>query len=214
MDDIVVTSEELSIDAGPTDPPLLEETIGDNLARTIARSADRDALVESFTGRRWTWAEFGAEVDRTARALLALGIGTGDRVGIWSPNRAEWVLVQYATARIGVVLVNINPAYRTHELSYALNQSGCVAVIASDAFRTSDYPAMIESVRGELPDLRHVVIMEPVSWSAFLAGADAVDPARYNGSAKGCHRTTRSTSSTPPAPPVTPRAPRSATGTS
>ncbi|MGY4720299.1 AMP-binding protein [Naumannella huperziae] len=165
----------LSIASGSTEQPLLDQTIPANLAETVRRWPDRDALVESFTGRRWTWAEFATDVDRVARALLALGLTKGDRLGIWSPNSAEWTLTQYATARIGVIAVNINPAYRTHELSYALNQSGCVAVVASPAYKTSDYPAMIESVRQNVPSLRHVVITDDESWREFLAGADGVD---------------------------------------
>ena len=116
---------ELAIDTGPTDVPLLDETIGANLARTVAEHGDREALVARHQGVRWTYAEFADRVARLARGLIGLGLEPGDRVGLWSPNYAEWTLVQYATAEIGVVLVNVNPAYRLHELTYALNQSGC-----------------------------------------------------------------------------------------
>ena len=113
-----------SQDAGPTDAPLLTMTIGANLAATVGRHGDREALVDHASGRRWTYAELLAEVDTIALGLLDLGVVTGDRVGIWAPNCPEWVFVQYATARIGAILVNVNPAYRTHELSYVVGQSG------------------------------------------------------------------------------------------
>src|SRR5919112_6701523 len=100
---------ELSHAVGETEPPLLEQTIPDNLDATVAVHGDREALVDVAQGIRWTYAAFGAEVDRLARALLAEGVGVGDRVGVWSPNRAEWTVVQYATAKIGAILVNINP---------------------------------------------------------------------------------------------------------
>src|SRR5690349_8446827 len=105
-----MADEGLSYTAGPTDVPLLEDTIGDN-----------EALVEVTSGRRWTYAELNRDVDALARGLIAAGIAVGDRVGIWSPNCAEWVVAQYATAKIGAILVNVNPAYRTHELAYAVN---------------------------------------------------------------------------------------------
>src|SRR3954449_1123408 len=109
---------------GVTEPSLLEETIGANLQRTVAAHRDREALVEVASGRRWTWAELDRDVDAVARGLLAAGLEKGDRLGVWAPNCAEWTLVQYATAKLGVILVNVNPAYRTHEFSYAVNQSG------------------------------------------------------------------------------------------
>jgi fatty-acyl-CoA synthase len=127
--------------SGVSEVPLLGETIGANLRRTVGRFGDRDAMVEVQTGRRWTYAEFGAEVDVVARGLLARGIAKGDRVGIWAPNCAEWTITQYATATIGAILVNINPAYRTHELAYALNQSGVRLLISATEFKTSDYRA-------------------------------------------------------------------------
>src|SRR5688500_7978351 len=101
--------------AGEPSPPLLDETIGTNLARTVAAHPDGEALVEFATGRRWTWAALDRDVDEIARALLAIGIDAGDRVGMWAPSCAEWTIVQFATARIGAILVNVNPAYRTHE---------------------------------------------------------------------------------------------------
>ena len=124
---------------GETAVPLLEETIGGNFERTVAAHGDREALVEVATGRRWTWSSLDADVDALARGLIAAGIAKGDRVGIWAPNCAEWTLVQYATAKVGAILVNVNPAYRTHELSYALNQSGLRLLFSAESFRTSDY---------------------------------------------------------------------------
>src|SRR3954462_3328113 len=135
---------------GELAPPLLVETIGANFERTVAAYADREALVEVATGRRWTWAELDRDVDALAVGLIRAGIGKGDRVGMWSPNCAEWTLVQYATARIGAILGNINPAYRPHELSYALKQSGTKLLISATEFKTSDYRAMVEEVRDEV----------------------------------------------------------------
>jgi fatty-acyl-CoA synthase len=135
-----------SYDRGEAAPALLEMTIGANLAATAAAHPRRDALVDIPARRRWSYAELLADVRRLATGLLAAGVGPGDRVGIWAPNRWEWVLVQYATAEIGAVLVNINPAYRTSELEYALNQSGVSMVISARSFKTSDYVAMLEQV--------------------------------------------------------------------
>jgi fatty-acyl-CoA synthase len=132
--------------SGVSDLPLLGETIGENLERTVARFGDREALVDVAAGRRWTYAEFDADVNRLARGLLARGIEKGDRVGIWAPNCAEWVITQYATARIGAILVNVNPAYRTHELDYVLRQSGMRLLVSAVSFKTSDYRGMISSI--------------------------------------------------------------------
>ena len=156
---------------GASATPLLGQTIGENLDRAIAQWGEREALVSCHQGLRYTYAELGEAVDRLARALLATGLVPGDRLGIWSPNRAEWVLVQYATAKAGIVLVNINPSYRTSELEYALRQSGCGALIAAPSFKTSDYAAMIEEVRGSLPDLEQVVLFDTPEWDA-LASSD------------------------------------------
>ena len=160
---------------GETTPALLEETIGANLARTVAAYADREALVECASGRRWTWAELDADVGRLARGLLAAGIGAGDRVGIWAPNCAEWTLVQFATARVGAILVNVNPAYRTHELAYVVNQSGMVLLVAATSFRTSDYRSMIEETAAGNPTLTRVVYLDDEeSWTGLLASGDTV----------------------------------------
>jgi fatty-acyl-CoA synthase len=159
---------------GASPVPLLGETIGANLERTAARFADRPAIVSRLQEVRLSYAEFDAEVDRVARALLAAGFEAGERIGIWSPNRVEWALVQYATAKVGVVLVNINPAYRTHELRFALRQSGCRMLVAAPSFKTSDYVGMVDEVRGELPGLERAVFLGTPSWDELLAGADAI----------------------------------------
>jgi fatty-acyl-CoA synthase len=155
--------------------PLLEETIGANLERTVARFGDRPALVSCHQGLHYSYAEFDTEVDRVARALIAAGLRKGDRLGIWSPNRAEWSLIQYATAKIGVILVTINPAYRTHELGYALEQSRCRMLVAAPAFKTSDYVAMVDEVRPSLTALERVVFFDGAAWDELLEQASAVD---------------------------------------
>ena len=161
--------------AGPSEPPLLEETIGAALRRVAAAQGDREALVARHQGIRLSYAELDAASDRLACALLALGVEQGDRIGIWAPNCAEWVLTQFATARIGAVLVNVNPAYRTTELRYALAQSGCRALIAARAFKSSDYVAMVEEVRPELPALADVFWLGGTEWDALLARAADVE---------------------------------------
>ncbi len=162
-----------SYDAGPTDTPILEETIGANFERTAAEYPDVEALVDCAQGARWTYRELNDEIDVVARGLLGRGIGEGDRVGIWSPNRSEWTIVQYATAKIGAILVNINPAYRTHELGYVLNQSGVRMLISATDFKTSDYVAMVEGVRPEAPTLTDVVFLGTADWDALRAAAVA-----------------------------------------
>jgi len=157
-------------------PPLLRETIGANLDRAIESFGDRDALVDCPSGRRFTYTELAEEVDAVAHGLLALGVRQGDRVGIWAPNCAEWVFVQYATARIGAILVNINPAYRSHELEYVLNQSGLRTLIATRAFKTSDYAAMIDEVRGRCAALIDVVLIGSAEWDALGQTGRAADP--------------------------------------
>ncbi|MBU8829287.1 AMP-binding protein [Mycolicibacterium goodii] len=165
-----------SYDAGPTEAPILEETIGANFERIAATYGDNEALVEVATGRRWTYAELNAEIDATARGLMALGVDKGDRVGIWSPNCAEWIMTQFAAAKIGAILVNINPAYRTHEVSYVLRQSQVRTLVAASSFKTSDYAAMVAEVRPECPDLLDVVFLDNDDWDRLRA--DQVDDAR------------------------------------
>ncbi len=164
----VMADELVSYASGVSDVPLLGETIGQNLARTVARFPDREALVDVPTGRRWTYAELDRAVDELAGGLLELGVAKGERVGIWAPNCAEWVLVQYATARLGAILVNINPAYRSHELQYVLAQSGIRTLITYPEFKGSDYVQMVEQVRGECPELREVVVIGRPSWDELV----------------------------------------------
>ncbi|GCD90839.1 AMP-binding protein [Nocardioides sp. LS1] len=163
---------------GETEPALLEETVGDNFARTAAAHPDRDALVEVASGRRWTWAELDRDVDALARGLIAAGLEKGDRVGIWAPNCAEWTLVQYATAKAGIVLVNVNPSYRTHEFAYAVNQSGLRMLFAATGFKTSDYRAMVEEVAGECPALERTVYVDTDDFAALVAEGASVTAER------------------------------------
>ncbi|WP_117000534.1 AMP-binding protein [Desertimonas flava] len=166
----------LAIDAGPTDVPLLDETIGANLDRIVAAHGDGDALISRHQGIRWTYAEFGERVDRLALGLLGLGLEPGDRVGLWSPNYAEWTLLQYATAQIGVVLVNVNPSYRTHELSYALQQSGSRMLFAAPSFKSSDYMDMVEQITPDVPGLERAVFFWEDDWDEIVAGTGGVLP--------------------------------------
>jgi fatty-acyl-CoA synthase len=149
---------------GELEPPLLEQTIGENFEATVAAYPDREALVEFATGRRWTWAELDRDVDALAIGLIRAGIRKGDRVGMWSPNCAEWTLTQFATAKIGAILVNINPAYRTHELAYALNQSGTKLLISATEFKTSNYRAMVEQVRDQV-NVEQVWFLDSPEWT-------------------------------------------------
>ena len=178
---------QLSHTAGTTDVPLLDQTIPDNLDATVARFGDREALVDVQQGVRWTYREFSDRVTGLARGLLAAGVATGDRVGIWAPNCAEWTLTQYATARIGAILVNINPSYRTHELEYVLNQAGISFLVAASEFRSSNYARMIEEVRGECPGLREVVLIGTGSWDALVSRAEEVPAERVAQIQSGLH---------------------------
>jgi fatty-acyl-CoA synthase len=172
----VITTALPSYSNGPSPVPLLGDTIGANLDRTAARVGDHDALVDCATGRRWTYRELVADVDACALGLDALGVGKGDRVGIWSPNCAEWVFVQYGTAKLGAVLVTINPAYRTHELAHVLERAGISVLVSATEFRTSDYRAMVADARGECPDLREVVFLGEQAWESLMATGRAADP--------------------------------------
>ncbi|MFF3635072.1 AMP-binding protein [Streptomyces sp. NPDC002250] len=167
-------TSELSYTHGTGPTALLGDTIGANLDRAVAAWPEREALVDVPSGRRWTYAEFAADVDRLACALLASGVAKGDRVGIWAVNCAEWVLVQYATARVGAVMVNINPAYRTHEVEYVLNQAGISLLFATVRHRTSDYRAMVEEVRVRCPRLTETVYIGDPGWEAFARRGSAV----------------------------------------
>jgi fatty-acyl-CoA synthase len=161
--------------SGASTTPLLGVTIGRQLAITTERNPSALALVSRHQGIRLTYAELWEQVEVCARAFLALGVAKGDRVGIWAGNCAEWLIVQYATARVGAILVNVNPAYRRHELRYALAKSGVSVLVSARSFRTTDYVSMLAEVRSELPQLRSVVLLgeggeRMTAWQAFLAG--------------------------------------------
>ncbi|MEV7354846.1 AMP-binding protein [Kitasatospora sp. NPDC091276] len=162
--------------SGTSDVPLLGDTIGENLDRAVRAFPERDALIDRATARRWTYAELAADVDALALGLLDLGIAKGDRVGIWAPNRAEWTLTQYATAKLGAILVTINPAYRSYELAYVLNQAGIRLLVAAERFKTSDYAGMIEEVRPRCPELERRVLIGGPDWDALLAAGRRADP--------------------------------------
>ncbi|GGU14850.1 MULTISPECIES: AMP-binding protein [Streptomyces] len=168
LSDTARSDTALSYAHGASPVELLGDTIGTNLDRAVASWPGREALVDVPTGRRWTYAEFGADVEKLASALLGSGVAKGDRVGIWAVNCAEWVLVQYATARIGAIMVNINPAYRAHEVEYVLRQAGISLLFASLAHKTSDYRAMVEQVSPACPELRETVYFGDASWDALL----------------------------------------------
>ena len=159
---------EKSYTSAISDTPLLGDTIGENLDAAVRRFPDRPALVDVPAGRRWSYAELAADVDALALGLLAAGVTVGDRVGIWAPNCAEWVLTQYATAKIGAILVNINPAYRTSELEFVLTQSGARLLVAAQRLKTSDYAAMIAEVRPRCAALEQVVLLGTGEWDALL----------------------------------------------
>jgi fatty-acyl-CoA synthase len=165
---------------GASEIPLLGETIGRNLDRTVARVPDRDALVSVHQGIRLTYERFLAAVEEIARGLLALGVEPGERVGIWSPNNAEWATLQYATAKVGAILVNVNPAYRTSELAYALGQSGVSTLVLAARFRQADYLDMVDQVAGELPALHRRVVLGPdtpagaMGWEDLREAGDRV----------------------------------------
>jgi len=158
---------------GPSLTPLFGETIGENLRRTMERFGDREAIVVRSQGYRATYRQLWDQISALARALLASGVQQGDRVGIWSPNRFEWVVTQFATARIGAILVNINPAYKTSELQYALTQSGVSLLMHARAFRSSDYMAMVGEVSGHCPELRETMVIDD-DWSGLLERAGGV----------------------------------------
>jgi fatty-acyl-CoA synthase len=211
---IIAPRDGLSYVRGAADVPLSDATLGQFLLETAARFPNQAAVVFREQGIRWTWREFAHEVDVVASGLLALGIEKGDRVGIWSPNRAEWLLTQFATARIGALLVNINPAYQLAELEYALNKVGCKAIVAAERFKRSHYLQMLQTLAPELaltppgqlkaarlPDLRLIVCMcegngeggdgVPPGMLSFrdmvLQGREAFNPARLEVIAQTLH---------------------------
>ncbi len=158
---------------GASDVPLLGDTIGERLRRTVEQFGDREALVVRHQGYRATYRELWEESSRAARGLLARGIEKGDRVGIWAPNRSEWVVTQYATARIGAILVNVNPAYKRSELEYALTRSGIRLLLLSRGFRDTDYAELLGDVRGRCPELEDAIVLED-GWESLLADGDGV----------------------------------------
>ncbi len=166
----------LSYVSGTSSVPLLGETIGANFSRLAAANAEREALVDIAAGRRWTYAQLEADVDALARGLLAAGVAKGDRVGVWALNCAQWVLVQYASAKIGAILVNVNPSYREHELRYALQQSGLKLLVSMTGYRSTDCRAMVDAVRPECPDLTDVVYLSSPDWDELLAAGSTLEP--------------------------------------
>jgi fatty-acyl-CoA synthase len=166
--------------------PLSGQTVGAALAATVAEYPEELGLVCRHQGIRLSYRELGREVEQVALGLLAIGIEPGDRVGIWSPTCAEWTYLQFATARVGAVLVNINPAYRSSELAHALGQSGVRVLVTAHAFKSSDYLSMLADIRDRLPRLERVVTLGDVGagggsdlvWDAFVAGATDIDPNR------------------------------------
>ena len=161
--------------AGDADVPLLEETIGENFERVVAQFPLHDALIEAAAvpgadARRWSYTKLNDDVDRLARALLALGVAKGERVGIWSPNCAEWTILQYATAKIGAVLVNVNPSYRSHELEFVVKQNGMRMLVTAPSDRNSDYVGMARQALAGCPDLRELVFLPDFDMEGLDAG--------------------------------------------
>ncbi|MEO1627423.1 MAG: AMP-binding protein, partial [Bacteroidota bacterium] len=182
-----------SYSSGTSAVPLLGKTIGDQFDEIVQRFSEREALIVHHQNIRWTYGDLREEVNRCAKALLACGLQKGDRLGIWSPNRSEWAVLQFATAKVGVILVNINPSYRTHELKYALHQSGCKMLVLADQFKKSNYVQMISdlvpellagggerAMAKELPELQRLVVLSQHppnalwSWGDLLAKASAI----------------------------------------
>ncbi|HEX7340336.1 MAG TPA: AMP-binding protein [Rhodanobacteraceae bacterium] len=155
--------------------PLLGETIGANLRRTVEHCGDSDALVSRYQNYRASYRQLWEQTEQVARGLMARGIAPGDRVGIWSPNRYEWVVTQFATARMGAILVNINPAYKAAELEYALTQSGVKMLLLAREFRTTNYADMLAAVRPKLPGLEQALVIDD-DWQALLDDASKVPP--------------------------------------
>jgi fatty-acyl-CoA synthase len=167
-------SSAVSYASGSAELPLLGDTIGARLEVIAGQFGERDALVDVPSGRRWTYTQLNSAVDKLAAGFLRLGVRHGDRVGIWAPNVPEWVLVQYATAKVGAILVNINPAYQAHEAGFVMKQSGVRTLISAAAFKTSDYAAMIKEIRPDAPDLQDVIILGTADWEDLATGS--VDP--------------------------------------
>ena len=163
----------LSYTSGASQYPLLGETIGENLRNTVAKYPQQEALVCVDQNYRATYTEFYSQTEQIAKSLVAIGLKKGDRVGIWAPNRAEWTLLQYATARVGMILVNLNPAYKENELEFVLNQAEISAVFASLHFKSSEYKTMLNNVKHNTPTVEHIVIFEE-DWTNFLEKSDDI----------------------------------------
>jgi fatty-acyl-CoA synthase len=161
--------------SGTSTVPLLGDTIGANLDRTAQRVGEHEALVECATGRRFSYPQLVDEVNACALGLAGLGVAKGERVGIWAPNCAEWVFVQFGTAKLGAIMVNINPAYRTHELAYVLRQAGISVLVSAPEFKTSDYRTMVAEVRGDCPELREVVFIGDPVWERLISSGREAD---------------------------------------
>jgi len=159
---------------GPTDIALIEQTIDANFKSSVSRWPARDAIIVRHQNIRWNYEELDRQIELVAKGLMAAGIERGDRVALWSPNRIEWVLIQYATARIGAIMVCVNPAYRQVELTYVLKQSGAKMITAAPSFKTSDYKSQVEQVRDDTPDLIHAVFFGESSWDDLLASGDSI----------------------------------------
>ena len=166
-------SSPISYAHGTTQSPLIGETIGSNFDRVASSYSERDALVVSHQDVRWSYRELATRVNRLAGGLIAIGLQPGDRMGIWAPNCAEWVLAQYASAKAGVILVNINPAYRTSELEYVLKQSGCRLLISASAYKTSDYAGMVQEVTPRCGELERTVFLDSGDWDEVLAAGES-----------------------------------------
>ena len=213
----------ISYDHGVSDKKLIGETIGAFFDRAVETWRDREALVVRQQNVRWSWGELGRRVDDLAAGLLSLGLERGDRVGIWSPNRSEWTLAQFATAKAGLILVNVNPAYRRSELEYAMNKVECKALILAPALKTSNYLEITDDLvkAKKLPHLRHIVRLGTEKTPGMLNFDDVATRRRQcradeagRARRRSCSSTTPSTSSSPRARPGIPRARRSATTTS
>jgi fatty-acyl-CoA synthase len=162
----------LSYVSGVGSEPLLYKTVGAALEEAAARWGEREALVVRHQNIRWTYRELNEAADRLAAGLIHLGLMPGDRIGIWAPNRYEWIVTQFATAKAGLILVTINPAYRTSELEYAVNKVGCKALVLAPSFKTSDYAAMLEQIRPKVPTLRAAILTDDARRAGFLRYAD------------------------------------------
>ena len=162
----------LSYVCGVSGEPLLYKTVGAVLEEAAARWGERDALIVPHQNIRWSYRQLDAAADRLAAGFVHLGLEPGDRIGIWSPNRYEWVLTQFASAKAGLILVTINPAYRTSELEFALNKVGCKALVLAPSFKSSDYAAMLEQIRPKVPMLAAAILTDDTPRAGFLRYTD------------------------------------------